>query len=158
MSSNAASPKTVLIVKALWHAEIVDALVTACREQLASDGATVSVEEFGVPGVVEIPLFCQKLIEAKNPDIIIVAGLIADHGVYRHDFVASSVMDAVMNLQMQTGVPIIYGILTPQDFQSEGREAFFLSHFAAKGREAAAACLMMLANESLLTRGTGRDD
>ncbi len=143
-------PKTIAIVKASWHAATVDAFARSCRENLEFADMPLLVSEYEVPGVVEIPLFCQKLIDHSNPDLIVVVGLIADHGVYRHDFVASSVMDAVMTLQMQTGTPIIYGILTPQEFMSEGREAFFLEHFVIKGKEAANASLKTLENEALL--------
>ncbi|MBO6555994.1 MAG: 6,7-dimethyl-8-ribityllumazine synthase [Pseudomonadales bacterium] len=143
-------PKTIAIVKASWHGPTVDAFARSCREDLEHSEVPLLVSEYEVPGVVEIPLFCQKLIDRSNPDLIVVVGLIADHGVYRHDFVASSVMDAVMTLQMQTGTPIIYGILTPQDFMSEGREAFFLEHFVIKGKEAATASLKTLENEVLL--------
>jgi 6,7-dimethyl-8-ribityllumazine synthase len=142
--------KSVSIVKAGWHAAIIDAFVRSCREHLEFADMPLVVSEYEVPGVVEIPLFCQKLIDHSNPDLVVVVGLIADHGVYRHDFVASSVMDAIMRLQMQTGTPIIYGILTPQDFMSEGREAFFMEHFVIKGREAASAAIKTLENERLL--------
>jgi 6,7-dimethyl-8-ribityllumazine synthase len=51
---------------------------------------------------------------------------------------------------METGVPIIYGILTPQEFLSEGREEFFKKHFIKKGQEAARTVLATLDNEQLL--------
>ena len=148
--------QSISVVKASWHAPIVGAFVRSCREHLDAAERPLALSEYEVPGVVEIPLFCQKLIEHANPDLIIVVGLVADHGVYRHDFVAASVMDSVMALQMQTGTPIIYGILTPQEFMSEGREAFFLNHFVVKGREAASACLKTLDNVDLLSGPLGQ--
>lgn len=42
-------------------------------------------------GVVAIPLFTSKLIARGFVDVAIVTGLIADHGVYWHDFVAGTV-------------------------------------------------------------------
>lgn len=136
----------VSIVKAGWHADIVQSFAGSCSAALIDSGLNLAIDEYEVPGVVEIPLFTQKLIETGSVDIVIVAGLIVDHGVYRHEFVASSVMDAIMRLQMDTGIPIVYGILTPQDFLSEGREAFFLEHFVSKGAEAASACLKTIKN------------
>ena len=58
-------------------------------------------------------------------------------------------MDATMQIQLETSIPIIYGVLTPQDYLSEGRESFFQSHFVTKGEEAARACLMTLENDAL---------
>ena len=142
----------IAIVKAGWHAEIVEAFSKSCRQHLAEQDSSIHISEYEVPGVVEIPLFSSKLINKGLVDIVVVTGLIADHGVYRHDFVARTVMDATMQLQMKTGVPIIYGILTPQEFMSEGREDFFRVHFSGKGVEAAEACLRTLSNEHLLER------
>ena len=141
----------IAIVGAAWHSEIVGELVNHCAATLEASSHQFTVTRFEVAGVVEIPLFTQKLIALDRFDAVIVAGLIADHGVYRHDFVASTVMDATMTLQMQTGVPIIYAILTPQEFLSEGREAFFAEHFKKKGVEAANACVRTLKNDELLS-------
>ena len=116
---------TVGLVKATWHAEAVDAFSISCSTELKNSNRQIQVNDYNVPGVVEIPLFTKKLIASQTVDIVVVAGLIADHGVYRHDFVASTVMGAIMKIQLETGVPIIYGILTPQEFLSEGREEFF---------------------------------
>jgi len=143
-------PATVGLVKATWHAEAVDAFAISCSSELQHSSRPIQVNTYHVPGVVEIPLFTKKLIQTQTVDIVVVAGLIADHGIYRHDFVASTVMDAIMGLQMETGVPIIYGILTPQEFLSEGREEFFKKHFIKKGQEAARTVLATLDNEQLL--------
>lgn len=141
---------TVGLVKATWHADAVDAFAISCSSALNSSNRQIQVNTYSVPGVVEIPLFTKKLIQSQTVDIVVVVGLIADHGIYRHDFVASTVMDATMKVQMDTGVPIIYGILTPQDFLSEGREDFFKKHFIKKGQEAARSVLATLDNEQLL--------
>ena len=141
---------TVGLVKATWHADPVDAFAISCSSELKSVNRQIQVKTYSVPGVVEIPLFTKKLIQTQTVDIVVVAGLIADHGVYRHDFVASTVMDATMKVQMETGVPIIYGILTPQEFMSEGRTEFFNKHFIKKGQEAAVSVLTTLDNERLL--------
>jgi 6,7-dimethyl-8-ribityllumazine synthase len=141
---------TVGLVKATWHAEAVDAFAISCSSELKNSNRLIQVNTYNVPGVVEIPLFTKKLIQSQTVDIVVVAGLIADHGVYRHDFVASTVMDATMKVQMETGVPIIYGILTPREFLSEGREEFFKKHFIKKGQEAARTVLATLDNEQLL--------
>ena len=83
---------TVGLVKATWHTEAVDAFAISCSSELKSANPQIQVNTYSVPGVVEIPLFTKKLIQSQTVDIVVVAGLIADHGVYRHDFVASTVM------------------------------------------------------------------
>lgn len=99
---------------------------------------------YSVPGVVEILLAARGCAVTGRFDALIVAGLVADHGVYRHEFVAQSVLATIMQRQQEVDLPIIYAVLTPQDCQSEGREAFCARHFKIKGAEAALACHEML--------------
>jgi 6,7-dimethyl-8-ribityllumazine synthase len=49
-----------------------------------------------------------------------------------------------MRIQVDKEIPVIYGILTAQDFMSEGRDKFYFDHFATKGLESANACAKTL--------------
>jgi len=80
----------------------------------------------------------------------VVGGLVVDHGIYRHEFVAQSVRYATMRVQLDNNKPVIYGILTAQDFLSQGREDFFFQHFHFKGKEAAVACVRTIENLALV--------
>jgi 6,7-dimethyl-8-ribityllumazine synthase len=72
---------------------------------------------------------------------IVAAGLVVDGGIYRHEFVASSVIDGLMRVQLDTEVPIISVVLTPQNFhEHDAHRQFFRDHFLIKGEEAAQAC------------------
>jgi 6,7-dimethyl-8-ribityllumazine synthase len=151
--------QNIALIQSCWHKEIVDQFGIAFQEQIQSndqlnsksEAQTKQIDVFEAPGVVEIPLLSKLCAKKKIDDkpyysAIVVAGLIVDHGVYRHEFVAQTVMDAIMKVQMDYEIPIIYGILTAQDFMSDGRNAFFFDHFSVKGREAANACLLTLSN------------
>ena len=59
------------------------------------------------------------------------AGLVVDGGIYRHEFVTQAVIDALMRVQLETDVPVLSAVLTPQQFHA---------HFLVKGAEAARAC------------------
>jgi 6,7-dimethyl-8-ribityllumazine synthase len=66
---------------------------------------------------------------------------VVDGGIYRHEFVAGTVIDALMRIQLETEIPVISAVLTPQHFHAhEEHRSFFAEHFVVKGREAAAAC------------------
>jgi 6,7-dimethyl-8-ribityllumazine synthase len=66
---------------------------------------------------------------------------VVDGGIYRHEFVASSVIDGLMRVQLETEVPIISVVLTPQRFhEHDTHRQFFRDHFLIKGEEAAEAC------------------
>ena len=68
-----------------------------------------------------------------------------DGGIYRHDFVATAVIDGLMRVQLDHGVPVFSAVLTPHHFHehAEHRE-FFKAHFTLKGKEVADACLRTL--------------
>lgn len=96
---------------------------------------------FEVPGAFEIPLMLQRLIDTGNYSAVVAAALVVDGGIYRHEFVSSAVIDGLMRVQLDTGVPVISAVLTPHHFQpSPEHEAFFIEHFKGKGAEAARAC------------------
>ena len=59
-------------------------------------------------------------------------------------------MNVTMKVQMETGVPIIYGILISQEFMSEGRKEIFKKHFIKKVQDAARSLLATPDNEQLL--------
>jgi len=141
----------VAFIQSCWHKGIVDQFRLSFKQHLLElEEDSVEVNYFTAPGVVEIPLLANRCAQSSRYDIVVVCGLIVDHGVYRHEFVAQSVLDATMRVQMDTNTPVIYGILTPQDFLSEGRQDFFFQHFHIKGREAAAACVKTMENLALV--------
>ena len=69
-----------------------------------------------------------------------------DGGIYRHDFVAQSVVDGLMRAGLETGVPVLSVSLTPHQYQeTDHHHAIYSAHFIEKGREAAAAATGILA-------------
>jgi 6,7-dimethyl-8-ribityllumazine synthase len=69
-----------------------------------------------------------------------------DGGIYRHEFVASAVIDNLMRVQMDTAMPLFSAMLTPQHFDAdEGHTTFSKEHFIMKGQEVAQACATTLA-------------
>jgi 6,7-dimethyl-8-ribityllumazine synthase len=78
---------------------------------------------------------------------IVAAGFVVDGGIYRHEFVAASVIDGLMSVQLESEIPIISVVLTPQRFHDhEDHLQFFLRHFTKKGEEAALACAATIEN------------
>ena len=138
----------IAFIKACWHENIVNQGLESFIEQCARSGIAESrIEVFEVPGSLEIPLQAQLLARTGRYAIIVAAGLIVDGGIYRHDFVASTVLDAMMQVQLETETPILSMVLTPHQFQeTEAHEQFFHDHLKIKGREAADACMHTLKN------------
>ena len=140
--------RNIAFIQACWHRQIVEQALLSFRERSAQHGIAASqIEVFEVPGSLEIPLQAQRLARSGRFDIIVASGLIVDGGIYRHDFVAGTVLDAMMQVQLQTEIPVLSVVLTPHHFQeTEAHEQFFFEHFKIKGREAAEACVQTLMN------------
>jgi 6,7-dimethyl-8-ribityllumazine synthase len=141
------SPVRIAFVQARWHADIVDRCRTSFLgeiSKLSNDSATVDV--FDVPGAFEIPLQARTLARTGRYAAVVGAAFVVDGGIYRHEFVAQAVIAGLMQAQMDTDVPVVSAVLTPHHFhESEEHRQFFLDHFQVKGRQAAEACLAVLA-------------
>ena len=125
-------------VKASWHADIVDQALAGFLKLIPRE----QVDVFDVPGAFEMPLMAQTLAQSGKYDAIACAALVVDGGIYRHDFVASAVVDGLMQVSLKTDVPILSVSLTPHHFQeTDHHMAIYSDHFVIKGREVAQAAL-----------------
>ncbi|MDI4632799.1 6,7-dimethyl-8-ribityllumazine synthase [Pelomonas sp. V22] len=145
LSTSASTPR-IAVVSASWHAEIVGQARQSLRAELERLGHPPDqVDEFEVPGAFEIPLHAQRLARSSRYQAIVACGLVVNGGIYRHDFVAAAVIDALMRVQLDTEVPVFSVVLTPLNFhEHEEHQRYFRKHFVKKGQEAAQACLKTL--------------
>ena len=80
-----------------------------------------------------------------------------DGGIYRHEFVAQSVISGLMQVQLETEVPVFSVVLTPHHFHAgEEHQKFFFEHFVHKGQEAAKTCADTLHKIRALRRNEPR--
>ena len=136
-------------LKARWHAEIVDQALIGWTEKIPIEETAV----YDVPGAFELPLLARDLAQTGAFEAIACAALVVDGGIYRHDFVASAVVDGLMRVGLDTGVPILSVSLTPHHFQETPHHVgIFGQHFVQKGREAAEAALQILETRRALSR------
>lgn len=150
MDSSTSSPR-VAFVRARWHADIVDRAHAAFVEELGLLDAGATVDAYDVPGALEIPLHCQSLARSGRYDAVVGCAFVVDGGIYRHDFVASTVLDGLMRVGLDTELPVFSVVLTPHHFhESEEHHRFFSDHFVVKGREAARTCLATLSARAAL--------
>ena len=135
-------------VQACWHREIVDQGRDAFVAEIGRHGISADrIDFYEVPGSLEIPLQAKLLAKTGKYATIVAAGFVVNGGIYRHEFVARTVIDALMRVQLATAVPIISLVLTPQHFhEHDAHHKFFHEHFKVKGAEAAAACVQTLEN------------
>lgn len=85
-----------------------------------------------VPGSFEIPLIAKKLAQTKRYDAIICLGAVIRGGTPHFEYVAMEVTKGIASVGLETGLPIIYGILTADTLEQaieragtkEGNEGF----------------------------------
>jgi len=132
----------IAFVQSCWHRDIVDRSRLSFLSSIKQHGiGRKQIDCFEVPGAFEIPLHAKLLAKTGRYAAVVAAGFVVDGGIYRHDFVASSVIDALMSVQLETEVPVISVVLTPQQFhEHDEHRTFFREHFIVKGEEAARAC------------------
>ncbi len=135
-----AKPQRVAFVQSSWHRDVVEECRIAFLAEMEARHVT-NIDVFEVPGSFEIPLHAQILAKTRRYTAIVAAGLVVDGGIYRHEFVADTVIKALMDVQLRTEVPVFSAVLTPQQFhETEVHYDFFRKHFAIKGVEVAEAC------------------
>ncbi len=145
-SQNTPAGLRIAFVQARWHAVIVD---EACKAFIAeidrTSEAAATIEVFDVPGAFEIPLQARMLDRTGRYAAVVACAFVVDSGIYRHDFVAQTVVSELMQAQMESDIPMLSIVLTPHHFhESEKHQKFFLDHFMVKGAEAAQACTQVL--------------
>ena len=136
----------IAFVQAGWHRAIVECGRDGFLAELERLGVSREcVDEFEVPGSLEIPLHAKLLAKTGRYAAIVAAGFVIDGGIYRHEFVAQSIIDGLMSVQLDTEVPVLSMVLTPQQFHGHDEHvAFFTEHMTKKGAEAAAACVQTI--------------
>ena len=132
----------VAFIQASWHKEIVDQSRKGFLAEMLEQGYQESdIDFFEVGGAFEIPLHAKLLAKTGRYAGIVGAALVVDGGIYRHDFVAQSVVSGLMQVQLETEVPVFSVSLTPHHFHAGSEHhAFFHDHFVHKGQEAARTC------------------
>jgi len=128
-------------VKANWHSEIVNKSLEGFLELIPRE----NVDIFDVPGAFELPLTARDLALTGKYAAVAAAAFVIDGGIYKHDFVASAVIDGLMRVGLDTGVPVLSVSLTPHHFhETDHHKGIFSAHFVEKGREAGRAALMIV--------------
>lgn len=147
MSSFTSTDRTrVALIRARWHATIVDQAVKAFIDTWNDGG----IDIVDVPGALEIPLEAQRRARSGQYAAVVGVAFVVNGGIYRHDFVSSAVIDGLMRVQLDEGVPVLSVVLTPHNFHDDPTQVdFFRAHFIYKGQEAAEAARVILTTRAM---------
>ncbi len=77
-----------------------------------NDGSEDDVTVAWVPGSYEIPLIAKKMAESKKYDAVICLGAVIRGATPHFDYIAAEVSKGVAHVGLETGVPVIFGVIT----------------------------------------------
>ena len=101
------------LVSSRWNDFLTARLVEGALDALARLGADEgAVEHFRVPGSFEIPLAALKAAQSGRFDAIVCLGTVIRGQTPHFEYVAGEVTKGIAHVGLQTGVPVLYGIVT----------------------------------------------
>jgi 6,7-dimethyl-8-ribityllumazine synthase len=110
-------PGRFAIVASRFNAVVVDQLILGARDALRRHGVGEDrVDVVRVPGSFEIPLVAQRLGHSKNYAAIICLGAVIRGDTTHYDHVAGGATSGIMNAGLDADLPVVFGILTCEDF------------------------------------------
>lgn len=126
------------IVMARFNLDVCEGLLSAAVAELkrlgvADDAMAIAT----VPGALEIPLVLQTLAQSGSFDALVALGAVIRGETYHFEVVSNDACRAVMEVQLDTGIPIANGILTCEDDDQA------LARMQEKGTDCARAAVEM---------------
>lgn len=108
-----AREKSFAIVVSRWNQFVVSKLLDGALDALKRNQADDSkITVAYCPGAFEIPLIVQKFAETKKYDAVIALGAVIRGSTPHFDFIANEVAKGIAKVNLDTGVPCIFGVLT----------------------------------------------
>ena len=135
--------KRFAIVSARFYEDLADWLEDGARRGLgACNVAESDIEGFRVPGCFELPLAASRLIAIDRFDAIVAVGVVIRGDTPHFEYVAGECARGLMSVQLASGVPIGFGVLTTENRKQAEERAD--PRRGDKGYEAAIAAASLL--------------
>jgi 6,7-dimethyl-8-ribityllumazine synthase len=104
----------VAVIRARWNTEIIDRLAVGVAYALDRAGV-VHRSDLTVAGSLELPFAAKVVAEAGDVDAIVCLGTVVRGETTHYDLVANGCATGLQRVQLDTGVPIGFGVLTVED-------------------------------------------
>lgn len=133
----------IALVVSRFNAFITERLLEGALDCLRRHGVVdTGLTVVRVPGAWEIPLAAKKLAQAKAHDAVICLGAVIRGSTPHFDYVAAEVSKGIAQVSLESGLPILFGILTTDTLEQAVERAG--SKAGNKGYAAAEAALEMV--------------
>jgi len=136
-----ASGLAVTIVVATWHTEITNGLLAGAERALQEAGNDV-YSIMRVPGAFELPLAAKYAIQ-DGAEVVVALGVVIRGGTPHFEYVCSAATDGLTRVQLDTDVPIGFGLLTVDTEEQALDRAGLENSREDKGAEAVEAAIVM---------------
>lgn len=105
------------IAVSIFNHEITSKMFNIANKELIKNGVDEKkIKKVNVPGAFELPIICKKMAETKKFDSIIALGVVIKGETDHYNFVATNATSGISNTSLITGIPIIFGILTTDNY------------------------------------------
>ncbi len=105
--------KKFAICVARFNSLLTERLLEGTKDCLTRHGAVIeSIDEFWVPGSFELPYIAAKIVEQKKYDAVICVGAVVRGDTPHFEYIAAEVTKGIASISLQSGVPVIYGVIT----------------------------------------------
>lgn len=106
------------IVASRFNEIIVNKLLNGAVDGLVRHGVSEeNITAVWVPGAFEIPLVAKKMAESRMYDAVITVGAVIRGSTSHYDYVCAEVSKGVSQAGLQTGVPVLFGIITTENIE-----------------------------------------
>jgi len=131
------------IVASRFNDFITKKLLEAALDTLMRHGAKESeIEVVWVPGSFEIPLVADKMAKSKKYNAVICLGTVIRGSTPHFDYIASEVAKGIARVNLDSGIPVIFGIITADNIEQAIERAG--TKQGNKGKDAAASAIEMV--------------
>ena len=130
------------IVVARFNEFITSKLLSGAIDELTRHGAKEeNITVVWPPGAFEIPVLAKKLAKSGSYNAIIALGAVIRGATPHFDYVSSEISKGVASVSLDTGVPVIFGVLTTENIEQAIERAG--TKAGNKGSDAAKAAIEM---------------
>ena len=132
----------VAIVTSRFNDLVTERLHAGCVDGLTRHGVDPgSITEAWVPGALELPLAAQRLASSGEVDAVVCLGAVIRGDTDHYTHVATQCAAGLQRAQLDTGVPVVFGVLTTETMADAEERAG--GRHGNKGTEAAATAVEM---------------
>jgi len=140
----------IAIVAGRFNDHITRPLLEGARHTLEQAGAEPA-RVYWVPGAFEVPLLAKKLAESGRVDAVVCLGAVIRGDTPHFEFVAGECARGLMQVGLETGVPVVFGVLTTNDLdQALARAGGSIGN---KGEESAQTAIEMVDHLRAIAKG-----